>query len=75
MDITRVAALSVLLALAPIVARAQGTPAPKDALLYIIWPQDAGRPSKARSGAVSACATWASPTQATLTSTAAIIIC
>jgi hypothetical protein len=40
MEITRRAVLSVSLALLPIAAHAQGTPAPKDALLYIIWPQD-----------------------------------
>jgi len=40
MEIARVAVLSVSLALLPVAAHAQGTPSPKDALLYIIWPHD-----------------------------------
>jgi hypothetical protein len=40
MEITRLAVLAAALALMPVAAHAQGTPAPKDALLYIIWPQD-----------------------------------
>lgn len=40
MEITRGAALSAALALVPAVALSQGTSAPKDAYLYIIWPQD-----------------------------------
>ena len=40
MEITRLAVLAVAVALMPVAAHAQGTPAPKDALLYIIWPQD-----------------------------------
>ena len=38
MNIARLAVLSVSLALLPVAAHAQGTPAAKDALLYIIWP-------------------------------------
>ena len=40
MEIARLAVLSVSLALLPVAAHAQGTPSPKDALLYIIWPHD-----------------------------------
>jgi len=39
-EIARLAVLSVSLALLPVAAHAQGTPSPKDALLYIIWPHD-----------------------------------
>jgi len=39
-EIARLAVLSVSLALLPVAAHGQGTPAPKDALLYIIWPHD-----------------------------------
>ena len=40
MEIARLAVLSISLALLPVAAHAQGTPSPKDALLYIIWPHD-----------------------------------
>ena len=40
MEISRRALLSAALALLPAVAYSQGTPAPKEAYLYIIWPQD-----------------------------------
>lgn len=40
MEIARLAVLSVSLALLSVAAQAQGTPAAKDALLYIIWPHD-----------------------------------
>lgn len=40
MEISRRALLSAALALLPAVAFSQGTPAPKEAYLYIIWPQD-----------------------------------
>jgi len=39
-EIARLAVLSVSLVLLPVAAHAQGTPSPKDALLYIIWPHD-----------------------------------
>jgi hypothetical protein len=39
-EIARLAVLSLSLALLPVAAHAQGTPSPKDALLYIIWPHD-----------------------------------
>jgi len=39
-EIARLAVLSISLALLPVAAHAQGTPSPKDALLYIIWPHD-----------------------------------
>ena len=40
MTIVRLIALAVLLASAPCAAQAQGKAAPKDALLYFIWPQN-----------------------------------
>jgi len=40
MKITRLIALSVVLTCLPFAARAQGKPAPKDAVLYFVWPQD-----------------------------------
>jgi hypothetical protein len=40
MEITRVTVVAVALALMSIAAQAQGTPAPKGAVLYFIWPQD-----------------------------------
>jgi hypothetical protein len=40
MDIARAALLSVILTLLPAAAYAQGTPAPADAYLYFVWPQD-----------------------------------
>ncbi len=40
MAIIRLGMLTVVLALLPLTAYAQGTPAPKDAYLYFIWPQD-----------------------------------
>lgn len=40
MEVSRRAVLSAALALWPAVAFSQGTPAPKDAYLYIIWPQN-----------------------------------
>jgi Domain of unknown function (DUF4399) len=33
-------ALSIIIAVFPLVAHAQGKPAPKDAVLYFVWPQD-----------------------------------
>jgi len=39
-EIARLAVLSISLALLPVAAHSQGTPSPKDALLYIIWPHD-----------------------------------
>ena len=40
MKITRLIALSVVLTCLPFAAWAQGKPAPKDAVLYFVWPQD-----------------------------------
>jgi uncharacterized protein DUF4399 len=40
MKITRLAALSVTLICLSFSAHAQGKPAPKDALLYFVWPQN-----------------------------------
>jgi hypothetical protein len=40
MQIIRAATVSVVLTLISVSTHAQGTPAPKDALVYIIWPQD-----------------------------------
>jgi hypothetical protein len=40
MRLTRLVILSVVLTFLPLGAQAQGTPAPKDALLYFIWPLD-----------------------------------
>ena len=39
MKITRMTALSVALTCLSFAACAQGKPAPKDALLYLVWPQ------------------------------------
>jgi len=39
MRIIRLVALAAILASVPSLAQAQGKPAPKDALLYFIWPQ------------------------------------
>jgi len=40
MEIVRIIVLSITVTLLSFAAHAQGTPAPKDALLYFIWPQD-----------------------------------
>ncbi len=40
MKITRLIALSVVLTCLSFAAWAQGKPAPKDAVLYFVWPQD-----------------------------------
>jgi hypothetical protein len=40
MKITRLIALSVVLICLSFAAHAQGKPAPKDALLYFVWPQN-----------------------------------
>jgi hypothetical protein len=40
MKIIRLIALSVVLTCLPFTAWAQGKPAPKDAVLYFVWPQD-----------------------------------
>ena len=40
MKITRLVALSAALTCLPLAALAQGKPAPKDALLYFVWPQN-----------------------------------
>jgi Domain of unknown function (DUF4399) len=40
MDIARAGLLSAMLILLPAAAYAQGTPAPADAYLYFVWPQD-----------------------------------
>jgi len=40
MLIRRTAFLAVVLTLLPIATQAQNTPAPKDAYLYFVWPQD-----------------------------------
>jgi hypothetical protein len=40
MNITRIALLSVALMLLPEAAHSQGRPAPRDAYLYFVWPQD-----------------------------------
>jgi Domain of unknown function (DUF4399) len=40
MDIARAGLLSAMLTLLPAAAYAQGTPAPADAYLYFVWPQD-----------------------------------
>jgi len=36
----RLFALSIIIASSPLAAVAQGKPAPKDAVLYFVWPQD-----------------------------------
>ena len=58
MNFIRLIALSVTLTCLPLAAYAQGKPAPKDALLYFVWPQN-GAVIKGGFGAVLACATWA----------------
>jgi hypothetical protein len=40
MNIIRLSVLTAVLTLLPLTALAQGTPAPKDAYLYFVWPQD-----------------------------------
>ena len=40
MKIVRTVLVSMMLALIPAAANAQGRPAPKDALLYFVWPQN-----------------------------------
>ena len=40
MKIARLIMLSVALAVVSCAAHAQGKPAPKDAVLYFVWPQD-----------------------------------
>src|SRR5580698_5874410 len=40
MKLTRLIALSAALTCLPLAASAQGKPAPKDAVLYFVWPQD-----------------------------------
>jgi hypothetical protein len=40
MRIVRIIVLSATVTLLPFAAHAQGTPSPKDAYLYFIWPQD-----------------------------------
>jgi hypothetical protein len=40
MNVIRLIALSAALTCLPLAALAQGKPAPKDALLYFVWPQD-----------------------------------
>ena len=58
----------------PVAAHSQGTRAPADAFLYIIWPPD-GTTVKAPFGAGLAFATWALPRRAVTPRTAVIIIC
>ena len=43
MSIIRFGILTAMLTLLPLTALAQGTPAPKDAYLYFIWPQDGAK--------------------------------
>ena len=43
MAVIRLSVLTAVLALFPLVALAQGAPAPKDAYLYFIWPQDGAK--------------------------------
>ena len=40
MRITGLVVLSAMLSMAPTAVHAQGKPAPKDAVLYFVWPQD-----------------------------------
>ena len=40
MKIVRAVLVSMMLASIPVTANAQGRPAPKDALLYFVWPQN-----------------------------------
>ena len=58
MKIVRLALLSLALVLISNFANAQGKPAPKDALLYFVWPQN-GTVIKGGFWPVLACATWA----------------
>jgi hypothetical protein len=58
----------------PVAAYSQGTQAPADAFLYIVWPPD-GTTVKGAFWCRLAFATWVLPRQAVLPPTAVIIIC
>src|SRR5271169_1864594 len=68
MENTRAVLLAAVLTVLPVAAYSQGTPAPADAFLYIIWPPD-GATVKVRSGAGLVSATWVSPRRAAMLQT------
>ena len=74
MKMTRLIVLSAALLSASCIAHAQGKSAPKDAVLYFIWPHD-GATIKGAFWCRFGLRTWVSPTRATIFRTAAITIC
>ena len=74
MKIARLIVLSAALAAVSCAAHAQGKPAPKDGLLYFVWPQD-GAAIKGGFWCRFGLATWALLMRATIFRTAVIIIC